>query len=450
MRKAAFILAALAAAVAVVAGFAARGSGPTAATASSHREAPLISEDPSADNTDTYAFRSPDKPDTVTIISNWIPGEDPAAGPNWYTFSPSARYDVYADKNGDGKPDVTWRFRFKNQAPVAFLQNTAQSYTVTRVDGKGAGRVVGSGLLTPPDNIGSRSTPNYHALAAAGVHDLSDGATVFAGQRDDGFFGDVGAIFDLVAIRAGTGASGGGKDFFAGYAVHTVALQVPLSQLDNGGNHVVGIWSATDRPVVTAQLASWRGQKFVKKTTAWRQVSRLGNPLINEVLIPTQLKDKWNATTPDKDKQFEQYYSSSILAKLLNQLYPQFGPFQETNRADLVSVLLTGLKEPNLNYTGATLADEIRLNLAIAPTASVGKGNRLGVVGGDLAGYPNGRRLEDDVIDISERAIGGALIGHSLPLGDGVDANDVPYMSSFPYEADSFSGYDNTKGQQKP
>ena len=232
--------------------------------------------------------------------------------------------------------------------------------------------------------------------------------------------------------------------------MHTVALQVPLSQLDNGGNHVVGIWSATDRPVVTAQLASWRGQKFVKKTTAWRQVSRLGNPLINEVLIPAQLKDKWNATTPDKDKQFEQYYSSSILAKLLNQLYPQFGPFQETNRADLVSVLLTGLKEPNLNYTGATLADEIRLNLAIAPTASVGKGNRLGVLGGDLAGYPNGRRLEDDVIDISERAIGGALIGHSLPLGDGVDANDVPYMTTFPYEADPFSGFENTKGQQKP
>jgi hypothetical protein len=320
---------------------------------------------------------------------------------------------------------------------------------VTKVVG-GKPATVGSGLLTPPDNIGPRSTPNYHALATAGVHDLSDGSKVFAGQRDDAFFGDVGAIFDLVAIRMGTGASGGGKDFFAGYAVHTVALQVPLSQLDNGGNHIVGVWSATDRPVVTAKLATWRGKKFVQQKTRWRQVSRLGDPLINEVLIPTQLKDKWNATTPSEDKQFEQYYSSPVLAKLLNQLYPQFGPFKETDRTDLVSVLLTGLKEPNLNYTGPTLADEIRLNLAIAPTAPVGKGNRLGVLGGDLAGYPNGRRLEDDVIDISERAVGGALIGHSLPLGDGVDANDVPYMSSFPYEADPFSGYDNTKGQQKP
>jgi Domain of unknown function (DUF4331) len=232
--------------------------------------------------------------------------------------------------------------------------------------------------------------------------------------------------------------------------VHSLALQVPLSQLDNGRNHIVGVWSASERQVTKVTLAKWRGRKFVKKAAEWRQVSRLGNPLVNEVLIPTQLKDKWNASTPDNDKQFEQYYSSPILAKLLNQLYPQFGPFKETDRSDLVAVLLTGLKQPNLNFTGETRADEIRLNLTIAPTAAVGKGNRLGVLGGDLAGFPNGRRLEDDVIDIAERAVGGALIGHPLPLGDGVDANDVPYMTSFPYQADPFSGFDNTKGQQKP
>ena len=449
MRKLAVLLLAAAALAALVAALTSRGGSPATAQASSHREAPLISEDPSADNTDTYAFRSPDAPDTVTIISNYIPGEDPAAGPNWYTFSPSARYVIYADKNGDGKPDITWRFRFKNRAPVAFLQNTQQEYTVTRLDGKSS-RVVGSGLLTPPDNIGPRTTPGYHALAMAGIHDLNDGSKVFAGQRDDGFFGDIGAAFDLVAIRSGTGASGGGKDFFAGYAVHTVSLQVPLSQLDNGGNHVVGVWSASERPVSKVTLAKSRGRKVLQTSTGWKQVSRLGEPLINELLIPTELKDKWNASTPDKDKQFEQYYSSPVLAKLLNQLYPQFGPFTETNRTDLVSLLLTGLKEPNLNYTGATLADEIRLNLTIPPTAPVGHGNRLGVLGGDLAGYPNGRRLEDDVIDISERAVGGVLIGHSLPLGDGVDGNDVPYLATFPYQADPFSGYENTKGQQKP
>jgi hypothetical protein len=449
MRKLAFVVLAAAASAALSAALTSHGGTPAAARASSHREAPLISEDPSADNTDTYAFRSPDRPNTVTIIANYIPAEDPAAGPMWYTFSPSARYVVYADSNGDGKPDITWRFRFKNRDPVAFLQNTQQEYTVTRIDGSSS-RVVGSGLLTPPDNIGPRTTPNYRALAAGGVHDLSDGSKVFAGQRDDGFYGDIGAIFDLVAIRSGTGATGGGKDFFAGYAVHSIALQVPLSQLDNGSNHVVGVWAATERPVVKVSLAKWRGRRFVQKETEWQQVSRLGNPLINEVIIPTQLKDKWNASTPDKDKQFEQYYSSPILAKLLNQLYPQFGPFQENNRSDLVSVLLTGLKQPNLNFTGDTRADELRLNLGIAPTAPVGKGNRLGVLGGDLAGFPNGRRLEDDVVDIAERAVGGALIGHPLPLGDGVDGNDVPYMATFPYQADPFSGFDNSKGQQKP
>jgi Domain of unknown function (DUF4331) len=449
MRKLVFVVLAAAASAALIGALTSQGGAPSSAQASSHREAPLISEDPSADNTDTYAFRSPDRPNTVSIIANWIPAEDPAAGPMWYTFSQTARYVVYADKNGDGKPDITWRFRFKNRDPVAFLQNTQQEYTVTRIAGNSS-RVVGSGLLTPPNNIGPRTTPNYRALAAAGVRDLSDGSKVFAGQRDDGFYGDIGAIFDLVAIRKGTGATGGGKDFFAGYAVHSIALQVPLSQLDNGSNHVVGVWAATERPVTKVSLAKWRGRKLVKKENEWRQVSRLGNPLINEVIIPTQLKDKWNASTPDKDKQFEQYYSSPILAKLLNQLYPQLGGVQENNRSDLVSVLLTGLKQPNLNFTGDTRADELRLNLGIAPTAAVGKGNRLGVLGGDLAGFPNGRRLEDDVIDIAERAVGGALIGKSLPLGDGVDGNDVQYMGSFPYQADPFSGFANTKGQQKP
>ena len=348
------------------------------------------------------------------------------------------------DKNGDGKADTTSQFRFRNQPSQFFLGNTQQSYTVTKiVNGKAS--VAGSGLLTPPDNVGPRSTPNYPDLAAKGIQTLSDGSTVFAGQRDDAFFADVGAIFDLVAIRYGTGATGGGKDFFAGYAVHAIALQIPISQLDNGTNHTIGVWAATDRQKVVVTL---KKHKLVK-TPKWVQVSRLGNPLVNELLIPTQLKDKWNSTTPDKDKQYEQYYSSPVLAHLLNVLYPSFGPFPETNRTDLVAVLLTGLKSPALNYTGAAEADELRLNLAIPPTAP-DKVNRLGVLGGDLAGYPNGRRLEDDIVDISERAVGGVLIGHSLPLGDGVDANDVPNQHAFPYEADPFSGFDNTKSPVLP
>ena len=437
MRKLALglLVAAVAAVLGVVA--ATRSGGPGTAAASSHREAPLISQDPTADNTDLYAFVSPDKPSTATIISNWIPGEDPAAGPNYYTFSSTARYDIYADTNGDGRPDVSWYLRFKNLPSQFFLGNTQQSYTVTKVV-HGKASVVGKGLLTPPDNVGPRSTPNYGALAAKGIHSLSDGSTIFAGQRDDPFFADVGAIFDLVAIRHGTGATGGGKDFLAGYGVHSIALQVPKSTLDNHSNHVVGIWSATDRQRVTVS----RG----KAHTRWVQVSRLGNPLINEVVIPTAKKDYWNSTGPAQDKQFAQYYKSPILAAVLEKLYPQFGPFQQTGRTDLVSVLLTGLANPKLNFTGATLADELRLNLSIAPTAA-GKVNRLGVIGGDLAGYPNGRRLADDVIDIDERVVAGELLGHKLPLGDGVDANDVPNLSSFPYVAAPFSGFENTKSQ---
>ena len=435
---AAVALAALAVTAAVA--VAVRGGGPQVASASSHREAPLISQDPTADNTDLYAFVSPDKPDTATIIANWIPGEDPAAGPNYYTFSQSARYDIYIDRNGDGKPDTTYYFQFRNQPSELFLGNTVQSYTVTKVAG-GKSTVVGRGLLTPPDNIGPRSTPDYPALAAKGVHQLDDGTTVFAGQRDDAFFADVGAIFDLVAIRAGTGANGGGRDFLGGYGVHAIALQIPKSQLDNGTNHTIGVWAATDRRGVTVEGGKGRGR--------WVQVSRLGNPLINEVVIPTKLKDYWNSVSPAHDKQFEKYYENPILAAVLQKLYPQFGPFKTSGRSDLVAVLGTGLKTPALNYTGPTFSDELRLNLSIPPTP-FDKINRLGVLGGDLAGYPNGRRLEDDVVDISERAVGGALIGHSLPLGDGVDANDVPNLHAFPYEPNPFSGYDNTKGTPFP
>jgi hypothetical protein len=449
MRKLAPILLVVGAAAVLLAVF---HGGPAAGSASSHREAPLIAEDPTADNTDVYAFRSPDKPDTATIISNVIPGEDPAAGPNWYTFSPSARYDIYVDKNGDGKPDISYYFQFKAGEPTAFLGGTAQAYTVTKVEGKKS-TVVGSGLMTPPDNIGPKTFGNkpYRDLAAAGVHDLSDGTKVFAGQRDDAFFGDIGAAFDLVAIRYGTGATGGGKDFFAGYGVHAIALQIPITQLDNGGNHTIGVWAATDRQKVTVSLKNvGKGKKkrtVLVRSAKWVQVSRLGVPLINELLIPTEVKDKWNASTPDKDSQFAKYYDTPILAHLLNVLYPQFGPFTETGRSDLVSVGLTGVK--SLNETGTTQADELRLNLSIAPAAA-GKENRLGVLGNDFAGFPNGRRLGDDVIDILERAVGGVLIGHSLPLGDGVDANDMANFTSFPYEPDPFSGFENTKGKDFP
>jgi hypothetical protein len=401
---------------------------PSASTASSHREAPLISEDPTADNTDLYAFRSPDKPSTFTIVSNWVPGEDPAAGPNYYTFSQTARYNIYIDRNGDGRPDITYTFRFKTPTGPYFLGNTQQTWVATK-----NGKAWATGT-TPIDNIGPRfngfvGVKNYEASAEKTVVHRG-GVAIFAGQRDDPFFADVGAIFDLVAIRkAGTtGNMGGGKDFLSGYNVHTIALQVPIAQVDTA-NHVIGVWSSTDRQNVTVNGVLHRG---------WTQVSRLGNPLINEVVIPTGLKDYWNRTKPANDAQFKKYYTTPILAAVLNKLYKLGVP--ETGRSDLVAVLGTGI--PKVTFTGTTFADELRLNLSIPPTAHP---NRMGVLAGDNAGFPNGRRLGDDVVDIEEQAVAGFLLGKKVPLGDGVDGNDKSFLSHFPYVATPWEGYANTK-----
>jgi hypothetical protein len=434
MRKLAVALGAAALVTLALVAAVLRGSGPGAAKASSHREAPLISEDPSADNTDLYAFRSPDKPDTLTIVSNFIPGEDPAAGPNYYTFSPTARYDIYVDRNGDGKPDVSYYFQFQRKTGPFFLGDTSQPYTVTRVI-KGKAKVIAHGT-TPPDNIGPRTTPNYHTTAMGAVTSLAGGGSVFAGQRDDPFFADVGDIFDLLAIRKGTGNVGGGKDFLAGYAVHSIALQIPISQVDTP-SHAIGVWSAADRHRTSVE---GRG----KGNGAWVQVSRLGNPLINEVVIPTGLKDLWNRTSPSQDAQFVRYYKTPILAAVINKLYSLGVPTD--NRDDLVQVLLTGI--PKVTFTGSTPADELRINLSVPVTPAADQ-SRLGVLGGDNQGWPNGRRLNDDVVDIAEQAVGGFLLGHKLPLGDGVNSGDTAAMTQFPYVADPFSGADDTHGQQK-
>ena len=405
---------------------------PSASTASSHREAPLISEDPTADNTDLYAFRSPDKPNTFTIVSNWVPGEDPAAGPNYYTFSQTARYNIYLDRNGDGRPDVTYSFRFHTPTGPYFLGNTQQSWVATR-----NGKFFAKGQ-TPIDNIGPRfngfvGVKNYEQAAEKTiVH--AHGVSIFAGQRDDPFYADVGAIFDLVAIRkeGTTGNQGGGKDFLSGYNVHTIALQIPISQVDNA-KHVVGVWAATNRKNVTVNGHLYKG---------WTQVSRLGEPLVNEVIIPTGMKDLWNSYQPWSESKFKQYYTNPILAAVINKLYKLGAP--ETGRDDLVAVLLTGV--PKLNYTGPKLADVLRLNLSIPVTANP---NRMGVLGGDNQGWPNGRRLGDDVIDIAEQAVGGFLKGTKLPLGDGVNADDMKPQASFPYVNDPQSGFANTKGDQR-
>ena len=458
---------------------AAGGPSPDPATASSHREAPLIADDPAADNTDLYAFVSPDDPSKVTIVANYIPLEEPAGGPNFHKFDDNVRYHIYVDNNGDAREDITYTFRFRTQVqnPNTFLYNTGpitslndpdfnvrQSYSVNRIRRGPAleGTVLGTGIPTPPVNIGPRSTPDYEPLASAAVTNLPGGIKVFAGQRDDPFFVDLGSVFDLLGLRPFNPAhliplpAELGVDGVGGFNTHTIALQVPKTELTSFGKSIVGIWAAADRPSLTTL-----GGGRIRTAGHAVQVSRLANPLVNEVVIPLGRKDRWNSQEPRDDEQFVDEYLTPEVSALVNLLYPGLPDVPTTNRADLVAVLLTGVNIPgvvNLNFTGNVRADMIRLNTEIAPTAMVGAGNRLGVLAGDLAGFPNGRRLEDDVTDIEIRAFAcgyGDFVASLLPticngmpnlapnntLGDGVDTNDKPFLTSFPYVGTPHQGY---------
>jgi hypothetical protein len=315
--------------------------------------------------------------------------------------------------------------------------------------------VLGEHLPTPPDNIGPRSTPNYAALADASVVTLPGGTTVFAGQRDDPFFVDLGSIFDLAGLRPFNAVHAiplpaePGRDAVARFNTHTIAIQVPIAQIVRSGHPTIGIYASASRQKVRVL----RDDGTTDGRGAFVQVSRLGEPLINEAVIPLGQKDFWNRVDPQDDAQFEAFYTSPEVGRLENLLYGSaLTPIDVTNRTDLTTILLTGV--PGLNFTGPRKADLLRLNTTIAPTAAVGAGNRLGVLAGDLAGFPNGRRLEDDIIDIELRAFaqGYGPFLHSLlglpdkspnnQLGDGVDGNDKPFLTRFPYVALPHQGYD--------
>ncbi len=450
--------------------------------ASSHREAPSISQDPTADNTDVYAFRSPDAPDTATIVANWIPFEEPAGGPNFYRFSDDVKYELKVDNTGDARPDVTYEFRFdtKVRNPDSFLYNggpiaydakkgqytnlnVVQTYTLRKITTDAKGRTVvttlGRNLLTPPNNVGNASTPDYASLVAPAVYTFKDGTRVFAGQRDDPFFVDLGGTFDLISFRsAPPGAfSAGGVDGLRGYSTNTIAIQVPIRQLTRNRNvptdvqstsSVVGVYATASRPVIDLK----------KGTSRWQQVSRLANPLINEVVIPLGKKDLWNRSAPADDKQFEKNYLKPELAAVLNALYDLGSP--TTGRVDLTTILLTGIPPKNglglpTTQIGSkpAKADLLRVNLAVPPTPFASQ-MRGGLLDGQADGFPNGRRLADDTVDIAERAVAGVLaapLGLPAPngsnaalvplLGDGVNANDVPFQASFPYVANPGSGF---------
>jgi hypothetical protein len=454
---------------------------------SSHREAPEISKDPVADNTDVYAFVSPDRPSTVTLIANFIPGETPWGGPNFYEFGDDVLYEIHISNRGDAQDDVTYQFRFttKVRNQNTFLYNTGpinnvgdatfnrpQTYSVTRVTRGGQSQVLGRGLTVPPVNVGLRSTPNYAHFTDQTTHALPGGRKVFAGQRSDPFWVDLGSVFDLAALRpfqnlhlipmpAANGVNG-----LQGLNVHTIAIQVPKTDLTRGGKNptdvmdagsVIGVYASASRQKTKVWDDS-RGR--MGGHGPWQQVSRLGNPLFNEVIVPMSRKDRWNAVDPDKDSQFAALVAKPELARLLPVLYPGVFPrlaAYQKDRADLLAILLTGIPAgvvPGFqNFTGPTQADLLRLNVAVPPSADP---KPLGLVAGDPAGFPNGRRLIDDVVTIELRAVAGLtipLVDSSFTpdqatsvISDGTTNTNLPLLDHFPYVADPAGGFQSRPG----
>jgi Domain of unknown function (DUF4331) len=447
---------------------------------SSHREAPEISKDPVADSTDVYAFVSPDHPDTVTLIANYIPLQLPSGGPNFYEFGDDVLYEIHIDNDGDGRADISYQFRFSTivRDPGTFLYNTGpigslsdpnwnrvQTYDVAVVAGGSFSRL-GSGLPCPPCNIGPLSTPDYGGLAAAAVNQLGGGIRVFAGQRAEAFYVDLGSIFDLGNLRPfqalhappGLLKNMPGVNATNNLNVSSIAIQVPISSVTRSGHPTIGVWTTASRQRVTLWDAD-RGENV--NSGPFRQVSRLGNPLVNEVLIPLGQKDYWNSLPPADDKRFAGYVTQPGLAGLLPVLYPGVFPNlaklvkSGAPRADLEAILLTGIPSGIIkgftNFTGTVLADMLRLNTSIPPAA---KPNILGVLGGDLAGYPNGRRVTDDVVTIELRAIAGLTYPLVAPsykpdaaageITDGLTPSSVGAspLGQFPYLGVPYSGYD--------
>ena len=444
---------------------------------SSHREAPNILKDPTADNTDVWAFTAPDAPGSLTIVSNWIPLADPAGGPNFFPLDENARYYVKIDNSGDGREDVAYRWDFKTRFrnPNSFLYaaptvdsvndpdlNLVQTYDLYKEEYNSSGKVIKTRRIADdapvvPDNVGPKTIPNFAKVEAGGVTSLKGGGKTIVTPADDAFFVDLGSVFDGINIdkpgrpNIGLGNQGGGKDDVAGYNTKSFVLQVPEREVTRDGkqvsgasgkNAVVGVWSTTERR--SYSVRSRRGHRRDK----WVQVSRLGNPLINEVIVPLPMKDKFNRTSPANDaKNFGKFALNPEPARLLNALFGL--GVQETNRTDIVQALLTGVPGLTQISKNPAAADTLKINMGVPPAANP---NRFGVLAGDVAGFPNGRRLADDVVDIELRVIAGALLSppKNVPLGDGVDQNDAPFRAQFPYVAPAWDGFNSTLKRIEP
>lgn len=454
---------------------------PRPSQAASHREAPLLAMDPTVDSTDFFAFRSYEqgREGFVTLIADYIPGEIPSAGPNYYQLDDTALYEIKIDNTGDGVEDIVYQFRFTNKivnqdivldmsAPNKVLTgkggigimslddpdyNIMQSYSVTRLE-NGKSKVLADGLVAPPANIGVRTTPNYEALAKQAVYSLPGGGRVFVGPRDDPFFIDLGSIFDTLNLRSITRT--GGRDYLAGLNVHSIALEVPIKDLTRDGKvptdptdpkAVIGAWTTASRSTTSVIRSQGDGM-----SSEMKQVSRLGNPLVNEVVIPLKLKNAFSGLSPKDDAVAAPYVLDVQLAHLMQAVFKIDIP--AAPRKDLVAIFATGIPAgavPGVATYNTFLSDGkphemLRLNVAIAPTPFE-KQNNLGLLGGDVAGFPNGRRVGDDVTDIGLRAVAGGTPftpetnkAPNNELGDGVDRNDVPYLSVFPYVGLPHSG----------
>lgn len=448
---------------------------PTAAVASSHREAPEVRKDPTADDTDFYLFRDPVDTSRVVMIGNWIPFEEPAGGPNFYNFNPDVRYEMKIDNDGDAVEDITYRFTFTrnvrntstflyNVGPVTSISDTDlnvfYTYRVEKVLGPSVNAsganvtTIGNGLLEAPNNVGPKSFPNGYETVS---HDallsgfsLDGGVRAFAGPRGDPFYVDLGMTFDLINLEArGAAPFGFGVNDLAGFNVHALALSIPINQLTANGsvptatsdaNAIISGWAATYRRATTILGSNGGPSTF---TGDWVQVSRLGNPLVNEVVVPLGLKNQFNATEPKDDVQYASAILDPEVPKLLKALFNIDSP--PAPRNDLL-VLVQGL-EGLTKRPGEVISDQLRLNVAVAPTpiASV---NRLGVIGGDNAGFPNGRRIYDDVVDIELRVLAGVLVSGfdvapNNTLGDNVNGPDLPFLQSFPWAATPHSGFNH-------
>ena len=445
----------------VVAVVAATSTGPGTASAASHREAPLISLDGPADISDFFMFRSyePGNADKVALIMNVNPGAEPSSGPNYYNFDPSVTYAFHVDTDRDGRADdVTFEFKFRTEIRgtvddadlfLSYLGGAGPFAPITALDGPGSEGLglrqrydvwmtrgnhrtrIARGLIAVPSNVGPRTMPNYDALAAQGVNEPQPGVKVFAGQRQDPFYIDLGGVFDTFNFRrpvpaltpaedANDNANPFGVDMLSGFNVSTIAIELPAMML-TGGSSNIGAYASTSRP--RAEVRRRLGLHGSMHGTA--QVQRLANPLINETIIGTEDKDEWNTREPQQEQRFRDYYLNPRLALALQLVFGV--PAGTNDREDLVNLLL------KYQPSDQRLSELLRLNLGVEPTPLAAQ-RRMTVLADapDFAGWPNGRRPKDDVTDIAVRVVGGPnYIG--ARIGDGVNTDDQALTTGFPF-----------------